>query len=241
MLTLPKTKQLTRIAALTAAILATGCGQQDEETSESKSICGRTNDLQEVPEYDGTLGISIGFVAQHETPVGAILNAGGSPYCSGTLISENLFLTAGHCIPSGPDSVAFNYQVGSEPELFEVTRVVERGRGLDYAILEVAGNPGDIYGFASLTGRSISRGETLVIIQHPQGTPKKVEVGTLSRVSGSRLSYSGLDTLGGSSGSGVLDTDGNIVGVHTNGGCSSFGGANSGVTITAIARASSVI
>ena len=94
MLTLPKTKQLTRIAALTAAILATGCGQQDEETSESKSICGRTNDLQEVPEYDGTLGISIGFVAQHETPVGAILNAGGSPYCSGTLISENLFLTA---------------------------------------------------------------------------------------------------------------------------------------------------
>ena len=170
-----------------------------------------------------------------------MVNARGNAFCSGTLISENLFLTAGHCVGSVPDRIAFNYQVGKTTEFVDVERIVERGRRLDYAILELAGSPGDIYGVANLGDRQTQTGETLVIIQHPEGSPKKVEVGNVSRSSRTRLYYSGLDTLGGSSGSGVLDTDGNLVGVHTNGGCSSFGGSNSGVPITAIADDSSII
>jgi V8-like Glu-specific endopeptidase len=57
----------------------------------------------------------------------------------------------------------------------------------------------------------------------------------------SYLRYGNLDTLGGNSGSGILDSAGRVVGVHTNGGCTSSGGTNSGVRIARIRAASSVL
>ena len=51
--------------------------------------------------------------------------------------------------------------------------------------------------------------------------------------------YSNLDTFGGSSGSGVRDDIGDVIGVHTNGGCRTDGtGVNRGVTMPAIAAVS---
>ena len=72
------------------------------EIQKQKSICGPTNDLQHVNQYDGSTGQGIDFVNQFKSRVGAMsaLNTNDSrgKYCSGTLIGPDLFLTASHCI-----------------------------------------------------------------------------------------------------------------------------------------------
>ena len=68
-----------------------------------------------------------------------------------------------------------------------------------------------------------------------------IEAGTVSSFSGNTIRYGNIDTLGGSSGSGILDTQGRIVGVHTNGGCTSTGGLNFGQRIARIRAVSSVL
>ena len=228
------------LIVLASSLLLIACGTKETQ-SEIKSICGYSNDMQDVEYYNGDLGVSQAFVAANEAPVGIIADDTGTPFCSGTLISSNLFLTAGHCTYSTPTSVAFNYQVGKEYEAYAVTEIVETGRRLDYAILKLDGSPGDTYGVASLSAALPETGSILTIIQHPQGEKKQIEAGTFAGSSGSKIYYGGLDTQGGSSGSGVLDESGYLVGVHTNGGCTARGGYNSGVSIQAIPEASGVL
>ena len=218
-----------------------------------ESICG-TNNLQEVESYDGAPGQPVEFVAAREPRVGAI--ASGSPehsdkYCTGTLISENLFLTASHCVDSSitNDFVVFNYQkvrgtqdLEPQDHVHIVGTVEQTLGGLDYAIIRLEGLPGLKYGYAHLNPNEIENGHMLTIIQHPSGNPKMVDVGHRS---GSRetfyMTYGDLDTQPGSSGSGVLDQLGNVVGVHTNGGCFNSGGENAGVMMTEIVKNSPTI
>lgn len=219
------------------------------------SICGK-NDLQQVNDYDGKLGQPIDFVVKHKGPVGAL--ADGSPqssdkFCSGTLISEDLFLTASHCIDSeivGKWTV-FNFETKAKSrellpqDHFKVAAIVEEGangpNSLDYAIIRVEGKPGLKYGFTPIRAALPGEGHLLTIIQHPQGGTKQIESGPMVGEEDNYMLYADLDTEPGSSGSSVLDKDGFIVGVHTNGGCTSQGGANRGVKMTDIAQASPTI
>ena len=98
---------------LALGVTSVGCGHggpEDLEIDEAAAQCGLTQDFQDVELYDGTLGISKDFVAKFESRVGQIqwnnslatnfTNGGalsGVRWCSGTLISANMFLTAGHC------------------------------------------------------------------------------------------------------------------------------------------------
>lgn len=213
-----------------------------------ESICGSQNDLQSVETYDGrysSLGFDVRFVQLNSPSTGA-LRRSTFTYCSGTLIAADLFLTASHCVDTqvtAGDIVVFNYQ--NDPQgsprpihAFPITEVVEdgAGSGFDYAILRLGadGNgvlPGEIFGFRPLTTGTPS---AALIIQHPGGGPKKVDGGTGIAVNGHRLTYSDIDTLGGTSGSGVLNSNGEIAAVHAWGGCSSWGGSNSGVRIHSI-------
>lgn len=68
----------------------------------------------------------------------------------------------------------------------------------------------------------------IAIFQHPAGAPKKIEAGTVGDVAGATVYYKDVDTLGGSSGSGIRDKNGILIGVHTSGGCPYKG--NAGVT-----------
>ncbi|WP_193371351.1 trypsin-like serine peptidase [Pelagibius marinus] len=83
--------------------------------AEVESQCGPVDDSQHVEFYDGALGPSEAFVDHEESSTGQIQwnanfadlfngpgddpgNVAGKRWCSGTLIAEDLFLTAAHCI-----------------------------------------------------------------------------------------------------------------------------------------------
>ncbi|PMG43402.1 serine protease [Shewanella sp. 10N.286.52.B9] len=149
--------------------------------------------------------------------------------------------------------VNLNYQLNPEagtlriPAQFSIDSLVEYGfnnGGLDYAVVKLGGfAKGDSNYrkfYAQIVPRELQRGESLTIIQHPQGDPKKIESGSLQGVIGNDAFYGNIDTHGGSSGSGVRNKDGVIVAVHTHGGCSVGGGANKGLTLQAIGSASNI-
>lgn len=253
----------------------------------AESLCGPTATYQDVERYDGALGPTVNFVSHHQSRVGQIQwnnnlasvfsnpgNVNDHRWCSGTLIADNLFLTAGHCFDpqlndgSGWDfpvaangvlidasaaamnmHVNFGYQFNSvgvlrEPERVAITALREyRNNGLDYAIVELAGNPGARYGVATLSQNIPALDSLLTIIQHPNGRPKVIEAGRYSGQNASGYArYINLDTEGGSSGSGILAENGTLVGVHTNAGCSANGtGSNHGILINSIVSFSPIV
>jgi V8-like Glu-specific endopeptidase len=199
-------------------------------------------------------------------------NVSDARWCSGTMIGPNQFLTAGHCfdreadgwrlpnvngtsevIPSSEIAtrmhVNFEYQVDPTGVLRGEHRVAvkslieHRLGGLDFAILELAGAPGDTFGIERLAPSDAGVGTTIAIIGHPAGVPKRIEAGTVLAFDGDRIEYDDIDTLGGNSGSSILRSpDGAIVGVHTNGGCTQGAdGANSGMRISRLLEASPVL
>ncbi len=249
------------VIALACTSLLIGCvdapedlEELDLDTSEQPSICGSTDDAQHVNHYTGTLGVSTTYVQTHKRSKGALETtataSSSAKYCSGSLIGTNLFLTAGHCVDSSTigDYVSFNYELaaGSTTVLtqshYRVDAIVEDSLGgLDYAILRLAGTPGSTWGVAAVASADPSTGSTIAIIGHPNRSPKKIEAGSVSSYSSNYMRYGNVDTLGGSSGSGVLDSSGRIVAVHTNGGCTASGGTNSGVRISRIRAVSGVL
>lgn len=233
----------------------------------NKSICG-ADDIQYIEEYDNrysSIGFGYNYVQNLGASVGALKTsavANRTGYCSGTLISENLFLTASHCVDNDTigDYVSFGFQFTAQgglrnsQQFFRVSAIVEDGasRGnLDYAILRLDGNPGyqngdfpgangTALGWKSVAANGVP--DEVVIIQHPRGYPKQIDAGESVILTGNFIAYDDLDTLGGSSGSGVLDKNGNVVGVHTNGGCRTSGsGYNYGVYMQSIMNASDIL
>ena len=227
-----------------------------------ETICGTTDDSQPVEQYDGSLGVTRAFVDTHQAPVGVLRwhtnlaniytnpgNVAGHRWCTGTLIADNLFLTAGHCFDqtgggwnrprvNGTNNiissheiatrmnVEFNFQVDSNgvqqsPVSFAVEELIEyRLDGLDFAIVRLSGNPGQQFGITRLAEDDGNQGDMICIIGHPAGQPKRIEAGPITSFEDFRVRYNDIDTLGGNSGSGILRASaGCIVGIHTNGGC----------------------
>lgn len=217
-----------------------------------ESICG-SDDLQHVSEYDGSRGQPAEFVAKYEQAIGALADGAipnTSKFCSGILISEDLFLTAAHCINSTvlDEYIVFNYQKIrgtnklAREEHFKIVAVVEKAQALlDYAIIKIDGKPGLKYGFQKINAAPIEDGNILTVIQHPSGKPKMVDVGHKNGSRENYMTYGDIDTEPGSSGSAVLDQNGFVVGVHTNGGCNLNHGENLAVPMTEIAKVSNTI
>lgn len=196
-------------------------------------------------------------------------NVNGVRWGTGTMVSGDIMVTCGHLFDQtgggwerprqngttniiSPQEIArnmrvnFNYQVDASGNLrteqsFAITDLLEyRLNGIDMAVCRIAGNPGATFGTTRVSTTDASPPDMLCIIGHPAGQPKRIEAGPTTSISGNLINYNDIDTLGGNSGSGILRaSDGQLVGIHTNGGCNPSGtGSNFGQRIVAVRQAS---
>jgi hypothetical protein len=129
-------------------------------------------------------------------------------------------------------------------QAFAITALVEDAtNGVDYAIVRLANTPGNTIGIGRAARSDIRLSSTVAIIGHPAGVPKRIEAGPVTTLNTTQIGYNDIDTLGGNSGSGILDAQtGLLVGVHTNGGCRTAGdGFNFGVPISRLRENSPIV
>jgi hypothetical protein len=224
-------------AALALAIAACGdapeppvCAMSPHPRSIAFSQCGPSLDFTPINRYQG----EIASVQDREDAV-ALING----TCTGTLIAAAagpVVLTAGHCVVLGEQVlVAFNVEADPDGDTLATDGVViEQAGEPDYALIALDRLPQVVP--TLLTTRPTER---LAVIQHPRGAPKVIAEGRLAGACDGVIYYSDLDTLVGSSGAGVLNHDGYLVGVHSDGDCdASGGGTNHGSTAEVIVAAS---
>lgn len=218
-------------AAVAAALGSAACGGPPTAEVTGRLQCGPTLDFTPVNAYRGELAA---VVDEREGAV-ALINGN----CTGTLIAAQagpVVLTAGHCVGLGDRAlVVFDFE--DDPDgsgLVTDGTVVERSDAPDYALVRLDQLPA-----VAPTALTARPSERLAIIQHPRGLPKVVAEGGYLYTCRGLLFYADLDTLVGSSGAGVLTSEGRLFGIHTDGDCAEDGsGANTGWSAADVARAS---
>jgi len=211
----------------------TVCEQSQAERSTARTQCGATLDFIPVNQYHGALTV----VATREDAV-VLINGN----CTGTLIAATagpVVLTAGHCVvPGDPVLLAFN--VEDQPDgdtLVTNGTVIEQASEPDYALIRLDRMPA-----ITPTPLTLRPTELVAVIQHPRGGPKVVAEGKYAGACGEEIFYTDLDTLVGSSGAGVLTSQGAVLGVHTDGDCARDGtGSNRGWSAWSIVAASAYL
>ncbi len=155
----------------------------------------------------------------------------------------------------------FNYQLAPDGSRrtsvsFAVEKAVEHGIntdrtiGIDFALLKLAPlpdgrRPGDLFAHIKWSAEhdAYDAATFLTVIQHPAGDFKKIHAGPKKAFSGAsqrqELRYASIDTLANSSGSGIIDQTGRLIGVHVLGGCQEAVLFNAGVSLVAVRARSS--
>jgi hypothetical protein len=198
-----------------------------------RSQCGPDENFTPVNRYQGDL-------ADAQLREDAVVLVNG--VCTGTLIAAAagpVVLTAGHCVGlNDQELIVFNYE--EEPDgdpLIGNGLVIEQSNNPDYALIQLDKLP-DVTP-TPLTSRPT---DLLAVIQHPRGRPKVIAEGTLAGACNDQVYYRDLDTLVGSSGAGVLNNQGYLLGVHSDGDCAIDGsGTNRGWNAATIVAASTYL
>lgn len=151
---------------------------------------------------------------------------GGQYFCTGFLVSADLFLTNHHCIQSEGEMrsalVDFDYDASAaQPFNGRFKELVEKDAELDFALLRLA-QRSDRQALR-LEISDPAENQALIVIQHPAGEPKQVSLldcrvrnALISGTTPRQTDFGHLcDTLGGSSGSPVQDIgSGGAIGLH---------------------------
>jgi len=155
-------------------------------------------------------------------------------FCSGTLIDDDLVLTAGHCVTSAAACAdtrfVFNYyrpaagtlQPVTTADIFSCTAIVARqqatvnGQNLDYAVLRLdrPATPRFTPAPVRTANTALTVGQNVAVIGSGSGIPFKIDSGgTVRDTRSGTLDYfiATTDTFGGNSGSGVYETSGYTV------------------------------
>lgn len=159
-----------------------------------------------------------------------------SAWCSGTLIADDLVLTAGHCVRSQSDCrsvrFVFKYYRDAEGSLERVTTddifscselVAHRyNSSIDYAVVRLDRSAAPRFTPAPVkrADEALSRGDQVAVIGSGSGIPFKIDNGGRVREprANSRDYFKATtDTFGGNSGSGVYDENGQVVGILVRG------------------------
>jgi hypothetical protein len=198
-----------------------------------RSQCGPTENFTAVNGYKGDL-----IDAQLREDAVVLVNG----VCTGTLIAAAagpVVLTAGHCVGlNDQELIAFNYEDDPDGDpLITNGLVIEQSNTPDYALIDLDDLP-DVTP-TPLTSRPT---DLLAVIQHPRGRPKTIAEGTLAGACNDLVYYRDLDTLVGSSGAGVLNHQGFLLAVHSDGDCAADGsGTNRGWDAAVIVAASAYL
>lgn len=148
--------------------------------------------------------------------------------CTAFLITEDVVMTNHHCVPDADAArgatVDFDRELGvpaAQRTRYACAQLLGNDAALDYALLACDGRPGASRGVLPLQPEAATKGRALYVLQQncdyyrdPSCEPtKKLSRGVLTAV-GSRLGHD-ADTLGGSSGSPVLDAETHqVIGLH---------------------------
>ncbi len=142
--------------------------------------------------------------------------------CSGFLVSENVLVTAGHCIKTMADCESykwvFDYKMDSAKQdsmkvptssVYTCTRIIARTLDNmtkdDYAVVQLDRKVTDRRPLHFRKSGNIAVGEEVVVIGHPTGLPTKIADGANVRSRQSKFFVANLDTYGGNSGSAVFN------------------------------------
>lgn len=193
--------------------------------------CGPTLDFTPINSYQGPLADAV----QRVEDAVALIDG----RCTGTLIQAGagpVLLTAGHCVGLGDRPLLdFNFEDNPDgEELLVEGTVIEQSDEPDYALIQLDTLPQVT---PALLTTQVT--EALAVIQHPRGSRKVIAEGTFLASCNQLVYYADLDTLVGSSGAGVLNRQGHLLGIHTDGDCDAKGqGVNWGWTSESIVEAS---
>ena len=190
----------------------------------------------------------------------------GAFLCTGWLASANdHFITNEHCITTASEALNTDYEFGAEAPncgdnncqlcfpgtIYSGASFIQDSPGLDYALIQLAGNPSATWGFLQIDNRVAVVGEQIYLVSYPAGRAKEFaynsseDVGGLATVqsiteptcSGATLEVGyWADTEGGSSGSPVLAVSSQKVIAlhHCHNFCDQGGDPNRGVPIDQI-------
>jgi V8-like Glu-specific endopeptidase len=150
-------------------------------------------------------------------------------FCSGTLVADDLVLTAGHCLVTAADCAStrfvFKYAKASADALetlttddvFSCAGIVVRAETqtaqgvVDFALVRLTRSATPRFSPAPLrrATTNLVTGQRVGVIGSGSGVPFKIDTGGSVRDPGQGLSFEATtDTFGGNSGSGVYELDG---------------------------------
>ena len=157
--------------------------------------------------------------------------ANGNLYtCTGFLIENGYLMTNQHCVPKqetcDSTTVVFGYQFDANSilnfgEQFGCIKVVKVDYDLDYALLQLTGDPASTWGTLKLDLEDPAPQGPMFVVQHPAGQPKMISklncaagaVPVDGRAAETDFTHS-CDTVGGSSGSPIFNANGEVIGLH---------------------------
>lgn len=155
----------------------------------------------------------------------------GDALGTGFLINDNWIVTNNHVLPDAATAAAaviqFNYQKnmeGLDVNMEEYHLLTGNGNfytseGEDWSFAKLDGDANAKYGALALSDTAAKENDFVNIIQHPAGGPKQIALyhNTVTSVTDKYVLYL-TDTLPGSSGSPVFNTDWEVVALHHWGG-----------------------
>lgn len=145
-------------------------------------------------------------------------------FCSGFAVSNNIIITAGHCIKTPEDlqnvrfifdfkaSDSLNSQTTFERKLIltgkKIRTFQDNAKGIDYAIIQVNEKIPTNRILSLEEGNKIRNKQEIYVIGHPVGLPVKISGRAFVRENSHPLYFTGnLDTYGGNSGSPVFNAN----------------------------------
>ena len=156
--------------------------------------------------------------------------------CSGTLIDDDLILTAGHCITNRScprRAFVFDWYYEREGQLAninaddiylcdEIVARIQHPTSSDYALVKLDRpvGPNRVPAEVRRIDEPLAVGTPVTMIGYPSGVPAKIDSGgQVVEPGGARMTVfqATVDAFGGNSGSGVFDAAGRVVGVLVRG------------------------